>query len=68
MLAQETTFPENTDPSVVPEKGAIDKEKQMLQKFSQLLRAFLNNKISLQIMVVYAVQVYCFTFNFPKGQ
>ncbi len=66
--AQETTFPENADPTVIPDKTLVEKEKQLLQKFSQLLQTFLNNQTDLQIVIVYAIQVFCYILNFPKGR
>lgn len=45
----------------------MEKEKQALKKFSHILQTFLNNQINLQIATVYAVQVYFYTQNFPKG-
>jgi translation initiation factor 4G len=31
------------------------------------LNAFLNGKTNLQLIAVYALQVYCFSLKFPKG-
>lgn len=66
-ITQETTFPENTDPASIPDKVVVEKEKQMLKKFSQLLQTFLHNQVYLQIVAVYAIQVYWYSLNFPKG-
>jgi len=44
-----------------------DNERQILTKFEHLLKAFLNEKHSLQLIALYALQSYCFGLNFPKG-
>ena len=66
-MSQETTFPENSDPASIPDKIMVEKEKQMLKRFSQLLQTFLHNQVYLQIVAVYAIQVYWYSLNFPKG-
>ncbi|RZF32177.1 hypothetical protein LSTR_LSTR004040 [Laodelphax striatellus] len=43
-----------------------EKETEMLVKFQPVLRPFINS-IDLQVTAVYALQVFCFTLDFPKG-
>ncbi|CAO1427783.1 unnamed protein product [Diamesa serratosioi] len=66
-ISQETTFPEGNDPSKAPEKAAVDSEKKLLDSFSRILVAFLNGHLDLQLIAIYALQVYCFQYKYPKG-
>jgi len=45
----------------------VDHEKEQLSKYQQFLQAFLHEKTSLQLMVLYSLQSYCFNIGFPKG-
>lgn len=67
MTLQESTLQEGTDQTKNPEKALIEKEKQALQKYSAVLNAFLTNK-QLQLIAIYALQVYCHSVDFPKGE
>jgi len=49
-----------------PDKDALDKEKEMIVGFKQVLQAFLTNQ-ELQLLAIYALQVFCFSRGFPKG-
>lgn len=40
----------------------------LLEKFKPVLQAFLHDHIDLQVIAVYALQVYCYTLQFPKGE
>ncbi|KAG8233540.1 hypothetical protein J437_LFUL012783 [Ladona fulva] len=66
-ITQETTLPEGADPGVIPDKALQEKEKTLLEKFNPVLQAFLQNEINLQVVAVYALQVYCYSKQFPKG-
>ncbi|XP_046673047.1 eukaryotic translation initiation factor 4 gamma 2 isoform X1 [Homalodisca vitripennis] len=44
-----------------------EREKALLEKYKPVLNAFLNNHTDLQVVAVYALQTYCFSFDFPKG-
>lgn len=50
-----------------PDKASQEKEKTLLEKFKPVLQAFLHAHIDLQVVAVYALQVYCFSLDFPKG-
>ncbi|XP_075213295.1 N-acetyltransferase 1 isoform X2 [Lycorma delicatula] len=47
-------------------KAVQEKEKTLLEKFKTVLHPFLHD-IDLQVTAVYALQVYCFSLDFPKG-
>uniref|UniRef100_A0A0K8SIQ8 Eukaryotic translation initiation factor 4 gamma 2 n=1 Tax=Lygus hesperus TaxID=30085 RepID=A0A0K8SIQ8_LYGHE len=44
-----------------------EKEKILLERFKSVLQAFLHEDINLQVTAVYALQVFCFAIDFPKG-
>lgn len=67
LSSQETTLPEGADLTKNPDKALIEKEKQALQKYSAVLNAFLNSA-KLQLIAIYALQVYCHSVDFPKGK
>jgi len=45
----------------------IDNEKEILIRYQQVMKAFVHEKPSLQLIALYALQSFCFTLNFPKG-
>lgn len=47
-------------------KAVQEKEKALLEKFKTVLQPFLHD-IDLQVTAVYALQVYCLSLDFPKG-
>lgn len=61
-------MPENSDPTKLPEKQHVENEKKLLVSFSRILNAFLNANLDLQLIAIYALQVYCFNTQFPKGK
>lgn len=65
---QETTLAEGIDATKNPDKILIEKEKSLLEKYCPVLNAFLNGHSDLQLVAVYALQVYCFSVEFPKGE
>ena len=66
-ITAETTLAPGTDTALNPEKNIIEKEKEMLAKYKPVLQAFLNDHIGLQVIAVYALQVFTYSNNFPKG-
>ncbi|XP_076068111.1 N-acetyltransferase 1 isoform X2 [Oratosquilla oratoria] len=66
-ITQESTLAGNADPTQIPEKSSTEKEKELLNKFKPVLQAFLHDHVHLQVTAVYALQVYTYTNNFPKG-
>jgi translation initiation factor 4G len=65
---KESTFPEGSDPSKLPEKQQVEAEKKLLVSFSRILSAFLAKHLDLQLIAIYALQVFCFQQQFPKGK
>jgi translation initiation factor 4G len=49
------------------DKEAADKEKEMIEQYKPVLQQFLQNHHDLQLVAVYALQVFCFSRGFPKG-
>jgi len=45
----------------------VDAEKELIATFKPVLQAFIKNSPVLQLTAVYAMQVYCFHQQFPKG-
>ncbi|XP_076335649.1 N-acetyltransferase 1 isoform X1 [Tachypleus tridentatus] len=66
-ITMETTLSDNTDNNSPPEKVTVEQEKELLEKFKPVFDAFLTENTSLQLVVLYALQVYCFNQGFPKG-
>jgi translation initiation factor 4G len=66
-ITSETTMKDGSDLSVVPDKVAVDAEKQMLAKFKMVIQKFLLDKIDLHVTALYAIQVYAYNNNSPKG-
>uniref|UniRef100_A0A1A9X3R1 Eukaryotic translation initiation factor 4 gamma 2 n=1 Tax=Glossina brevipalpis TaxID=37001 RepID=A0A1A9X3R1_9MUSC len=62
-----TSFPEGTDVKNYPDKITIEKEESLLHKYCQILNSFLGHSIELQLIAIYALQVFCYNENFPKG-
>ncbi|XP_071551086.1 eukaryotic translation initiation factor 4 gamma 2 isoform X1 [Panulirus ornatus] len=66
-ITQETTLASGSDPTVIPEKLVTEQEQELLAKFKPVLQAFLHVDLQLQVIAVYALQVFTYTHNFPKG-
>lgn len=66
-VTQETTLAPGVDTTVNPDKSLSEKEKECLARFKQVLQAFLHAHNNLQIIAIYALQVFNYTNNFPKG-
>ncbi|XP_058837683.1 eukaryotic translation initiation factor 4 gamma 2 [Topomyia yanbarensis] len=49
------------------EKQALEKEMETLKKYCPVLNAFLNGNNDLQLIAIYAMQVYWYSIDFPKG-
>ena len=63
-VTKETTLKDN---NVSVEKEDTDREKELIMDFKPVLAAFLSNNQDLQLAAVYALQVFCFSRQFPKG-
>ncbi|CAL1296001.1 unnamed protein product [Larinioides sclopetarius] len=66
-ITQETTLVDGLDRTCVPEKNILDKEREMLEKFKPVFQAFLHEHPDLQLVALYALQVHCYNYGFPKG-
>lgn len=49
------------------EKQSVEKEMEILRKYCPVLNAFLNGNNDLQLIAIYAMQVYWYSIDFPKG-
>ena len=67
-VTSQTSFPEGTDIKHCPDKATIQKEESLLHKYCKLLKSFLGHSIELQLIAIYALQVFCVNENFPKGK
>merc|ERR1712037_441192 len=63
-LISETTTLKNNTSSV--EKEDTDNEKELIMDFKTVLSSYLGSH-DLQLVAVYALQVFCFSRGFPKG-
>lgn len=66
-VLQETTLQEGIDHTKQPDKVLIEQEKQLLERYCKILQAFLHDKFDLQLVAIYALQVYCDSVRFPRG-
>ncbi|XP_073811340.1 N-acetyltransferase 1 [Musca autumnalis] len=66
-VTSKTSFPEGTDVKVCPDKATIQKEESLFENYCQILKSFLGHSIELQLLAIYALQVFCVNENFPKG-
>lgn len=64
---KETTLAEGIDPTLNPDKLLIEQEKNLLKKYCPVLNAFLDGNGDLQLAAIFAMQVFCYSSNFPKG-
>ena len=46
----------------------IEKEEVLFQKYCTILENFLNGNTELQLVAIYALQVFCYNVGFPKGK
>jgi len=64
-ISESTTL--NTDNmNNQPDKDAVEKEKGLISSYKEVFQAFLINH-ELQLLGIYALQVFCFSRGFPKG-
>ncbi|XP_055378882.1 eukaryotic translation initiation factor 4 gamma 2 [Condylostylus longicornis] len=66
-VTQETMSIEGSDLMKNPDKSIIEKEEDLFQKYCHILEAFLTGDTQLQLIAVYALQVFCYNARFPKG-
>lgn len=66
-ITQESTMAPGVPLVSPPDKALAEKEKDLTRKYAPVLQAFLEGKPRLQLLAIYALQVYCYSLNFPKG-
>ncbi|XP_055904675.1 eukaryotic translation initiation factor 4 gamma 2 [Eupeodes corollae] len=66
-ITEETNLASSAETKRNPEKSMIEKEQVLLHKYCQILETFLNGNIDLQLIALYALQMFCYNANFPKG-
>ncbi|XP_037032809.1 eukaryotic translation initiation factor 4 gamma 2 isoform X2 [Bradysia coprophila] len=66
-ITQESTLADGIDAITNPDKSATEKEKQLLENYRPVLIAFLRGNYNLQLVALFAVQVFCYSVDFPKG-
>lgn len=64
---QKTTLAEGIDSTQSPDKMLIEQERALLIKYCPVLTAFLDGHGELQLAAIFAMQVFCYSLNFPKG-
>lgn len=67
-IVEQTTLSKDADVNIPPERSMIDKEKDLLLKYKPIFQAFLHERLSLQVTALYALQVLCHHYMFPKGK
>ncbi|UYV80632.1 EIF4G2 [Cordylochernes scorpioides] len=65
-ITMETTLAEGADTNTQPDKTALEREKEFLEKFKPVFQAFLNEHPDLQLVALYSLQVHCYNWGFPK--
>ena len=66
-IVTSSTLPAGADPTANPDKNLVEAEKDLLSKFRSVLQPYVHDKPTLQLVGVYALQVFCNEKNFPKG-
>ncbi|KAF6029164.1 EIF4G2 [Bugula neritina] len=63
----ETSLKEGIDKTVLPGKSVQDDEKRIFTNYKDIMLRFLHASHSRQVSAIYALQVFCYENNFPKG-
>lgn len=66
-ITEQTTLADAVDRTQMPDKPLQERERELLQRFRQVLQAFTHDNVPLQITATYALQVFCYQHQFPKG-
>ena len=56
-ITEQTTLADGADRAQMPEKAAQERERELLQRFRQVLQAFTHDNVPLQVAATYALQV-----------
>ncbi|XP_036440499.1 eukaryotic translation initiation factor 4 gamma 2b [Colossoma macropomum] len=66
-ISAELCLSEGDEHLCTPTKEQLDQEKQLLLAFKPVMQKFLHDHTDLQVSALYALQVHCNTYAFPKG-
>ncbi|XP_040569175.1 eukaryotic translation initiation factor 4 gamma 2 [Lepeophtheirus salmonis] len=66
-IVTRTTLSPDIDPTQSVDKYLTDKEKELLSSYGIVLQPFVRDNSELQLVAVYAIQVFCNSRNYPKG-
>ncbi|XP_060733730.1 eukaryotic translation initiation factor 4 gamma 2b [Tachysurus vachellii] len=66
-ISAELCLSEGDDNLGAPSKEQLEQEKQLLLSFKPVMQKFLHDHTDLQVSALYALQVHCNTYSFPKG-
>lgn len=66
-ISAELCLSECDDNLGAPTKEQLEQEKQLLLSFKPVMQKFLHDHTDLQVSALYALQVHCNTYGFPKG-
>uniref|UniRef100_A0A8B9LE03 Eukaryotic translation initiation factor 4 gamma 2 n=1 Tax=Astyanax mexicanus TaxID=7994 RepID=A0A8B9LE03_ASTMX len=66
-ISAELCLSESEENLSAPSKEQLDQEKQLLLAFKPVMQKFLHDHTDLQVSALYALQVHCNTYAFPKG-
>uniref|UniRef100_A0A8C5WGD9 Eukaryotic translation initiation factor 4 gamma 2 n=1 Tax=Leptobrachium leishanense TaxID=445787 RepID=A0A8C5WGD9_9ANUR len=66
-ISNEVCPSDDPDLTAAPTKEQLEQEKQLLLSFKPVMQKFLHDHVDLQISGLYALQVHCYSKNFPKG-
>lgn len=58
---------EGTDTSILPDKTVQEQEKNLFTNYQPIMLRFLHESSSRQMIALYALQVFCYENQFPKG-
>ena len=68
IIATRETLAEEKDLSIKPEKEVTEKEKDIICQMKEIIKTFLGGDSNMQLEAIYALQIFCFEKNFPKGK
>ncbi|KAM9301541.1 eukaryotic translation initiation factor 4 gamma 2 isoform 2-T2 [Gastrophryne carolinensis] len=66
-ISHEVCPTDDADQTAAPSKEQLELEKQLLLSFKPVMQKFLHDHVDLQVSALYALQVHCYSKNFPKG-
>lgn len=66
-ISNEVCPTEDAEQVAAPSKEQLEQEKQLLLSFKPVMQKFLHDHVDLQVSALYALQVHCYSKNFPKG-